>query len=150
MIWWILNWFLELLKFDKRTIRKRLFSAWLKSATSDAVTMELDEDQNNMFYKILTHISGHHIKEASQLALKSHNNNLSLLISQLPSNTTMRSCLVKQIFQWNECNMFKFVDSNLWKIYSLLAGEPYVDYGEHSICAYEGMDWLRILGMYFW
>lgn len=142
--------FIDLERYDNRTIRKRLFSSWIKSVVDQTVSDKLEDTKGNSFSNILTCISGNRIDEAAKIALESDNINLSLLISQFPSNMSARAYLRKQLDQWNESQVHRYIDLYIWKLYTLVAGCPFSDYGDQSICVYEGMDWMRILAIYFW
>ncbi|GLV36712.1 Nucleoporin 98-96kD [Carabus blaptoides fortunei] len=140
----------DLHKFDNRVIRRELFSTWLRNVVNKSVNDELDWTNKDFQSNILTCISGNRINEAAKLAVDNKNFNLSLFISQLPSNLSLRAYMEKQLELWNQSNVYYNIDTVLLKLFMIVAGKLFANYDNNSVCVHEGMDWMRILAMHFW
>lgn len=111
---------------------------------------ELDWTNKDFQSNILTCISGNRINEAAKIAVDNKNFNLSLFISQLPSNLPLRAYMEKQLDLWNQSSVYNNIDTVLLKLFMIVAGKLYANYDNNFVCVHENMDWMRILAMYFW
>lgn len=96
---------------------------------------------NNIFVKL----TGHKIKEASELAIARGFPQLSLLISQC-SASNAKSFIQKQLHQWTEMSALRFLDEDMVKIYMLIAGLPLCE--NINVC--KGLTWLQTLALHLW
>lgn len=95
--------------------------------------------------EIFTRLTGHHVVEATELAIDNKLPQLSLLLGQTIT-TQSKTILREQLNHWLEADCLKHMDTSMIKIYMVLSGVPVCE--KLNIC--EGMEWLRALAMHLW
>lgn len=133
--------------------RREAFSRWLSAVSGDRIKREVQEnkykDQGHL-QAILCSLSGRQIAEACELAQKSGDHKLALLLAQAVSSFIPRQMLVKQFEEWIELGVDNFINEMRLKIYSLLSGQLVLSSPGNSVNTCEGLDWKRSLALHLW
>lgn len=129
--------------------RKYLFSSWLQEVVQSDVLNELVFPEGTGIEKTLEEIyinlTGHRIKEASELAMKHQLPQLSMLLT-VCSSLEAKELVQEQFIHWQTSGAIKHIDDRLIKIYLLIGGMP--SCGDVNICG--DVDWLRAYAIHLW
>ncbi|XP_022108489.1 nuclear pore complex protein Nup98-Nup96-like isoform X2 [Acanthaster planci] len=136
-----------------RKARREAFSEWLASASRQHVNREVEDAK----FKDMGHIeavfsllTGWQISEACAEAQRSGDHRLALLLAQAGSNEEGKQLVAKQLSDWKEMGVDKFIAPEYLRVYALLAGMlvwPSA-YGVINTC--QGLDWKRALAVHLW
>lgn len=101
--------------------QRKAFVQWLKEFNEPKVRELLSAAGDNSLQKIFIHICAGNINEAIKLAIDSHNNHLSVLLSLVDSNYQgFRNVAKSQLLEWLNND---YIPQDLIRIYKLFAGE---------------------------
>ncbi|KAF8830523.1 hypothetical protein HHX47_DHR2000839 [Lentinula edodes] len=124
--------------------RKAALSSWLQYAVAPAVQEYLQTHLAASAPAIaFAHLTGNQLERACDVAMDSGYPTLATLIAQAGGDSQYRNDLLEQLEIWTNQKVDTLIDSDLRKIYALLAGDLTVDI-VHSL------DWKRIFGLYLW
>uniref|UniRef100_A0A646QCP4 Nuclear pore complex protein Nup98-Nup96 n=1 Tax=Hemiscolopendra marginata TaxID=943146 RepID=A0A646QCP4_9MYRI len=134
-----------------RMARRKAFSEWLQSVSSEKISKEIEEDGGqDHLNAIFSHLSGYQISAACQLAQKAGDHGLALLLAQATENVECREMVQKQLQNWEEIKADCFISFNRMKLYALLAGCLVWNASEELISTCDMIDWKRSLGLHLW
>ncbi|KAJ3921186.1 nuclear protein 96-domain-containing protein [Lentinula edodes] len=124
--------------------RKAALSSWLQYAVAPAVQEYLQTHLAASAPAIaFAHLTGNQLERACDVAMDSGYPTLATLIAQAGGDSQYRNDLLEQLEIWTNQKVDTLIDSDLRKIYALLAGDLTVD-------IVHGLDWKRIFGLYLW
>ncbi|KAJ3813268.1 nuclear protein 96-domain-containing protein [Lentinula aff. lateritia] len=124
--------------------RKAALSTWLQYAVAPAVQEYLQTHLAASAPAIaFAHLTGNQLERACDVAMDGGNPTLATLIAQAGGDSQYRNDLLEQLEIWTNQKVDTLIDSDLRKIYALLAGDLTVD-------IVHGLDWKRIFGLYLW
>lgn len=125
--------------------RRELFSDWLETVISEK---NQSKSKNIGFLEpVLNLLTCHKVTEACELAFKSNNMNLSLLLAQACGSQVVQSLSRMQLDSWKSIEADKFIDTDYLKSLMLVGGISSFDSSVGIINVYENMEWLKALAV---
>lgn len=143
---------LENIKEDSHVsimLRRELFSDWLENVVTEKKISKQDQTSGHL-KPILNLLTCHKVTEACELAFKSNNMNLSLLLAQTCSSKVVRALTQMQLESWKSIEADKFIDVDYLKALMLVAGVASFESLFGSVNIYESMDWLKAIAINVW
>lgn len=132
-------------------MRRELFSDWLESVVTAKKLSKQDQSPGSL-KPILNLLTCHKVEEACELAFKTNNMNLALLLSQTSSSKVVRALLNAQLESWKSTGADQFIDIDYMKSVMLAAGVAKFESSpnEVNVNVYENMDWLKAIAINVW
>ncbi|XP_038055472.1 nuclear pore complex protein Nup98-Nup96-like isoform X2 [Patiria miniata] len=136
-----------------RKARREAFSEWLASASRQHVNREVqaakfkDMGHIEAVYSLLT---GRQIGEACAVAQRSGDHRLALLLAQAGSTNETKKLVAKQLGDWHEMGIDKFMAPEYLRVYAVLAGILVLESAHGTINTCRGLDWKRALAVHLW
>lgn len=130
-------------------VRRELFSDWLENVVTEKKLSKQDQALGTL-KPILNLLTCHKVMEACELAFKSNNMNLSMLLAQTSSSKTVRALIQMQLDSWKSIEADKFVDMDYLKALMLVAGVASFESTAGAVNIYDGMDWMKAIAINVW
>ncbi|XP_033631554.1 nuclear pore complex protein Nup98-Nup96-like isoform X1 [Asterias rubens] len=133
--------------------RREAFSRWLESGSEKRINREVQDSK----FKDMGHIeavfsllTGHQISAACAAAQRSGDHRLALLLAQAGSTQEIKLLITKQLSDWHEMGVDKFIAPEYLQVYALLAGQLVWQSSHNSINTCQNLDWKRALAVHLW
>ncbi len=133
--------------------RREAFSQWLETGSWKRINREVQDSK----FKDMGHIeavfsllTGHQISEACAAAQRSGDHRLALLLAQAGSTQEIKLLITKQLSDWHEMGVDKFIAPEYLQVYALLAGQLVWQSSHDSINTCQNLDWKRALAVHLW
>lgn len=127
--------------------RRELFSDWLENVVTEKKLAKQAADTSGNLQPILNLLTCHKVTEACELAFRSNNMNLSLLLAQACSSKVVQALTRMQLESWKGIEADKFVDVDYIKAMMLVAGVSSFDSSVGPVNIYDNMEWLKALAV---
>lgn len=128
-------------------LRRELFSDWLEEVVSEKKITKKTDDLSGHLEPLLNLLTCHKVTEACELAFRSNDMNLSLLLAQASSSKVVRALVRMQLESWKVTEADRFVDVDRIKALMLVGAIPSFESSEGIINIYENMGWLKALAV---
>ncbi|XP_011308001.1 nuclear pore complex protein Nup98-Nup96 [Fopius arisanus] len=130
-------------------IRREAFGEWLKEVVETIVQNETSDTKDES-EKILSLLTANKLEEACELARKSGDYSLALLISQLGGAASVQELIKQTIALWQATDTLSNISMERLKIYMLAAGTHLIMSNDETINVCEKLDWKRALAIHLW
>ncbi|XP_063987774.1 nuclear pore complex protein Nup98-Nup96 [Diachasmimorpha longicaudata] len=129
-------------------IRREAFGDWLKEVLE--TSLQNDESGVEKSGSILSLLSANKLEEACEMARKSGDYSLALLISQLGGTSSVKELIKQTIALWQATDMLPNIALERLKIYMLAAGTHLIMFNDETVNVCEDLDWRRALAIHLW
>ncbi|XP_051956163.1 nuclear pore complex protein Nup98-Nup96-like isoform X2 [Xyrauchen texanus] len=137
--------------YQQQLERRRSFSHWLSESAARCIEEEVGLAlQRNHVEAVFSYLTGHCISKACELAQKSGDHRLSLMLSQAVGSQYCRDLLALQLSDWNRMQTDSFIEEERLRIFTLLAGKPVWQSTDSCINVCSELDWKRCVAVHLW
>ncbi|XP_051537723.1 nuclear pore complex protein Nup98-Nup96-like isoform X2 [Myxocyprinus asiaticus] len=137
--------------YQQQLERRRSFSHWLSESAAECIEEEVGLAlQRNHAKAVFSYLTGHCISKACELAQKSGDHRLSLILSQAVGSQYCRDLLALQLSDWNRMQTDSFIEEERLRIFALLAGKPVWQSTDCCVNVCSELDWKRCVAVHLW
>ncbi|KAM4697293.1 nuclear pore complex protein Nup98-Nup96 isoform 2-T2 [Discoglossus pictus] len=138
--------------YDVSLERRKAFSHWLARTAAERIEEEVSLCRHERHIEaVFSYLTGCRISEACQLAQKSGDHRLSMLLSQSVGSQQVRDLITMQLMDWSKLQVDCFIQEDRIRLFSLLAGTPvWTSSEKKSINVCSQLDWKRTLALHLW
>ncbi|KAM4046585.1 LOW QUALITY PROTEIN: nuclear pore complex protein Nup98-Nup96 [Anomaloglossus baeobatrachus] len=139
-------------KYVERLQRRKAFSHWLADTAAEHIEEEVALHRHERpIQAVFSFLTGCRISEACQLAQKSGDHRLAMLLSQLVGSRQVVDLNVMQLVDWRNLQVDVFIPEERLKVYALLSATPvWQSSDKRSINVCSELDWKRALAVHLW